>query len=85
VRKPKPVAAVAARPAPAPDGKRRFFDGRTGQAIEIPLYRREGIEAGMVVPGPAVIAERETSTFIAGSYDARIDGAGCIVMERRAS
>ena len=83
VRKPAPVAAVTAKPAPAPDGKRRFFDGRTGQAIEIPLYRRELIEAGMIVPGPAVIAESETSTFVSGSYDARIDGAGCIVMERR--
>ena len=37
----------------------------------------------MRVPGPAIIAEDETSTFITASFDARIDGAGCIVMERR--
>ncbi len=84
-RQPEPAPQVAAKPAPAPDGKRRFFDGRTGRAIDVPLYRREQMELGTVVPGPAVIAESETSTFISGSYDARIDGAGCIVMERRAS
>jgi N-methylhydantoinase A len=37
------------------------------------------------VPGPAIIAEDETSTFVTASFDARIDAAGCIVMERRAS
>ena len=84
-QRPEPALRVAAKPAPSPDGQRRFFDGRTGRAIEVPLYRREHMEQGAVVPGPAVIAESETSTFISGSYDARIDGAGCIVMERRAS
>jgi len=82
---PEPVPAVAAKQAPAPDGKRQFFDGRTGKMIDVPLYRRERIEQGTVVPGPAVIAETETSTFVSGSYDAHLDGAGCIVMERRAS
>jgi N-methylhydantoinase A len=37
------------------------------------------------LPGPAIIAEDETSTFVPASFDARIDAAGCIVMERRAS
>jgi N-methylhydantoinase A len=82
---PEPVPAVTEKPAPAPDGTRQFFDGRTGKMIDVPLYRRERIEQGTVVPGPAVIAETETSTFVSGSYDAHLDGAGCIVMERRAS
>jgi len=43
------------------------------------------LEAGVRVPGPAIIAEDETSTFVTASFDARIDGAGCIVMERRAN
>jgi len=84
-RKPEPAPQVAAKPAPAPGGTRRFFDGRTGRMVDVPLYHREEMALGTVVPGPAVIAESETSTFISGSYDARIDGAGCIVMERRAS
>jgi N-methylhydantoinase A len=69
--------------APSPDGSRSFFDGRAGKAIDVPLYRRERMAAGVRVPGPAIIAEDETSTFVTASFDARIDAAGCIVMERR--
>ena len=49
----------------------------------MPTYRRSRLEAGVRVPGPAIIAEDETSTFVTASFDARIDGAGCIVLERR--
>jgi N-methylhydantoinase A len=82
-KRPAPIAAVAERRAPSPDGSRSFFDGRAGGAVDVPLYRRERMEAGVRVPGPAIIAEDETSTFITASFDARIDAAGCIVMERR--
>jgi N-methylhydantoinase A len=83
----RPIAlpAVPERRAPSPDGSRSFFDGRAGAHVDVPLYRRERIEAGARVPGPAIIAEDETSTFITASFDARIDAAGCIVMERRAN
>jgi N-methylhydantoinase A len=84
-QRPEPMAVVAEKRAPAPDGSRSFFDGRAGGNIDVPLYRRERMEAGVRVPGPAIIAEDETSTFITASFDARIDAAGCIVMERRAS
>jgi N-methylhydantoinase A len=69
--------------APSPDGSRAFFDGRAGSTIDVPTYRRSRLSAGVRVPGPAIIAEDETSTFITASFDARIDAAGCIVMERR--
>ena len=36
-------------------------------------------------PVAAVIAEDETSTFVAVSFEAYIDGAGSIVMERKAA
>jgi N-methylhydantoinase A len=83
----RPIAlpAAAEKRAPAPDGSRSFFDGRAGDHIKVPTYRRDRLEAGVRVAGPAIIAEDETSTFITASFDARIDAAGCIVMERRAS
>jgi len=86
--KAEPPAAIngtAEKRAPSPDGSRSFFDGRAGRSIDVPLYRRERMEAGVRVPGPAIIAEDETSTFVTASFDACIDGAGCIVMERRAT
>jgi N-methylhydantoinase A len=81
--RPEPMAEAKEQRAPSPDGSRSFFDGRAGGTINVPLYRRERMEAGVRVPGPAIIAEDETSTFITASFDARIDAAGCIVMERR--
>jgi N-methylhydantoinase A len=83
-QRPEATAPVPDQRAPSPDGGRAFFDGRAGTFVEIPVYRRGCLRAGVRVPGPAIIAEDETSTFITASFDARIDGAGCIVMERRA-
>src|SRR4051794_8071177 len=83
--RPAAINGTAEKRAPSPDGSRSFFDGRAGRSIDVPLYRRERMEAGVRVVGPAIIAEDETSTFITASFDARIDAAGCIVMERRAT
>jgi N-methylhydantoinase A len=84
-KRPSPLAPVAEKRGPSPDGSRTFFDGRANKSIDVPLYRRERMEAGARINVPAIIAEDETSTFITASFDARIDAAGCIVMERRAN
>jgi N-methylhydantoinase A len=81
--RPAAINGAAEQRAPSPDGSRSFFDGRAGRSIDVPLYRRERMGPGVHVPGPAIIAEDETSTFVTASFDARIDAAGCIVMERR--
>jgi N-methylhydantoinase A len=78
------TARVADKRAPSPDGSRAFFDGRAGAFVDVPVYRRAHMQAGVRVQGPAIITEDETSTFITASFEARIDGSGCIVMERRA-
>ncbi|MGJ4927923.1 hydantoinase/oxoprolinase family protein [Bradyrhizobium sp. HKCCYLS2038] len=84
-RRPEGIAEVTRKPAGAASGHRKFFDGRAGRFVDIPLYRREQMTPGAVIAGPAVIAEDETSTFISNSFDAHIDGAGSIVMERKAA
>ena len=73
-----------AAPAPEPPA-RAFFDGRAAAVVEIPFYRRDQMAPGVTIAGPAVIAEDDTSTFVSASFDAQIDGAGCIVMERKAA
>jgi N-methylhydantoinase A len=84
-RNPPRVAEVTRKPAGKAAGSRRFFDGRAGQVVEIPLYRRDQMAPGATIAGPAVIAEDETSTFVSTSFNAHIDGAGSIVMERKAA
>jgi N-methylhydantoinase A len=82
-RNPARIAEVARKPAGTASGHRPFFDGRAGETIDIPLYRREQLSPGATVAGPAIIAEDETSTFISVSFEAHIDSAGSIVMERK--
>ena len=84
-RNPPRVAEVTRKPAGQAAGSRKFFDGRAGQVVEIPLYRRDQMAPGATIAGPAVIAEDETSTFVSTSFNAHIDGAGSIVMERKAA
>ncbi|HWL81152.1 MAG TPA: hydantoinase/oxoprolinase family protein [Roseomonas sp.] len=76
---------VAPAPAPKPAGLRLVFDGRAEKAVEVPIYHRTAMAPGAVVPGPALIAEDETTTYVSGSFDAHVDGSGCIVMEQKAA
>ena len=68
---------------PVPVGKRPVFDGRSGRTTEVPVYRREALPPGSAFPGPAIVAEDETSTYISASFAAHIDASGCIVMDRK--
>ena len=68
---------------PQPRGRRPVLDPAAGELREVPIFWRADLAPGACIKGPAIIAEDETSTFITASFDARIDAAGCIVMERR--
>ncbi len=78
-------APVAARRAPVEGGRRTVFDGHAEATATVPTYARANLAAGVRVVGPAVITEDETSTFVSASFDAHIDGDGCIVMDRKAA
>jgi N-methylhydantoinase A len=80
---PEPVAVPAASAAPWAAGTVAVFDGRSGQTIRVPRYRREQLVPGARFPGPAIVAEAETSTFITAAFDVWIDGIGSIVMDRK--
>ncbi len=64
-------------------GNRSVFDAAAERAGDVPLYRRESLEPGMTVQGPAIIVEDETSTFVSGQFDAAINRAGYIVLNRK--
>jgi N-methylhydantoinase A len=80
---PEKQGAAPAAPQPVPVGKRPVFDGRSGRTTEVPVYRREALPPGSTFPGPAIVAEDETSTYISASFAAHIDASGCIVMDRK--
>ena len=82
-RRPVALTAPARRPAPKPVGSRRFFDARLSQHVEVPVYWRNDLVPGATVAGPAIIAEDETSTFVSAAFEAWLDAAGGIVLERK--
>lgn len=78
-------AAAGAATAIAAASTRPWFDGKSGRTVNVPLYRREGLDPTHRISGPALIAERETTTFVSGSFDAQVDEQGNILMQRRKS
>jgi N-methylhydantoinase A len=68
-----------------PDGQRQIFDPAKEDWIRVPVYERDHLSKGDMVKGPAVIVERETSTFLPKGYDAVINGLGYIDCRRVAA
>ena len=66
-----------------PIGRRPVFDAATEAFSDVPVYSRADLKIGETVAGPALIAEDETTTFLSAKFDAHIDAAGSIVLERR--
>jgi N-methylhydantoinase A len=78
------LTVSSASPAPAPVplpagdepaprcGVRPVFDPITGAEAAVPIHWRPDLAPGMVVRGPAIIVEDETSTFVVAGFEARI-------------
>jgi N-methylhydantoinase A len=52
------------------------------EGAETPVYDRKALAAGQIIPGPAIIEERETTTVIPPSWSATIDRVGCIIAQK---
>jgi N-methylhydantoinase A len=79
-----------AQACPSVEGERRvksksvaeIVNPSTGQATAAEIHLRGDLRPGDVISGPALIVEDETTTFVAGNYQARINGLGYIVLIR---
>ena len=84
-----PVAPPEAAPEPPPaetgagEGERRLFNTTHADYDRVPVHPRAGLRPGMRVRGPALIPESQTTTVVSEAFDARIDGRGNIVLEKR--
>ncbi|MCW2336084.1 N-methylhydantoinase A [Sphingobium sp. B2D3A] len=74
--------AVATRTA-TPVGSRRVVDPTSGQAMDFALYARETMQPGERFSGPALVAERETTTVVSPRFDGQMDERGYLVLTRR--
>jgi N-methylhydantoinase A len=63
--------------------KRAVFDPARGAPLESAIVERSSLASGARVAGPAVIAERETSTVVTSLFDAIIQSDGSILLIRK--
>jgi N-methylhydantoinase A len=78
---PKSPPQPADKPATA-RGKRAVYDAADQDMKDVSVYHRADLAIGSFVPGPAVIAEDETTTIVPKSFAARISPIGAILLEK---
>ncbi len=81
----EPAAAVPDSPAPKPIRTQMVRDTATGEVTEWPVYDREHMSPGAFLPGPAIVAESETSTLIGPGWTCRMDGLGYLDLTQEAA
>ena len=65
-----------------PRGSRAVYDPADQAMRDIAVYRRADLVIGSFVPGPAIIAEDETTTIVPKSFVARLTPIGAILLEK---
>jgi N-methylhydantoinase A len=78
---PKAPRQPADKPATA-RSSRAVYDPADQDMKNVQVYHRADLSIGSLVPGPAVIAEDETTTIVPKSFAARINPIGAILMEK---
>ena len=87
------LAAAREPPPPCPPqppdrlaesrGRRAIFSPADLSMQDVAVYHRADLGPGNLVPGPAVIAEDETTTVVPSGYVARINPLGSIILEKQ--
>lgn len=76
------VPAVAEGSTIAAPKTRKLFDAASHAYVDAGIFDRTQLSTGDVVRGPAVIAERETSTVLTSSFKATVQNDGCLLVNR---
>ena len=63
-------------------GTRPVYDPADQDMKDVSIYYRADLTIGSFIPGPAVIAEDETTTIVPKSFSARITPIGAILLEK---
>ena len=80
---PVPAKPVQKHAAPAPRSRRDVYEPALGRMADFAVYRRDDLDAGSELDGPALIEEGQTTTVVPASFTLHVDGAGYLVMESR--
>jgi len=67
------------------DGSRKIYWGQLRKLLDVPCYRRESLEPGNFIAGPALIIEKQTTTLVSPGFDAALDRVGNIVLTSKSN
>ena len=73
------------QPADTPSirrGSRPLYDPADQDMKDVAIYHRADLTIGSFMPGPAIIAEDETTTIVPKSFTARITPIGALLLEK---
>ena len=70
--------AAGAKTKPVAAGRRTLYDPILREFSDVPVYSRSTLSPGSEVPGPAIIAEDETTTIVTSGFIAALDPSGAI-------
>ncbi|HKQ63077.1 MAG TPA: hydantoinase/oxoprolinase family protein, partial [Candidatus Polarisedimenticolaceae bacterium] len=80
---PVPAKPVQKHAAPPPRSRRPVYEPALGHLVDFAVYRRDDLDPGSELAGPALIEEGQTTTVVPASFTLHVDGAGYLVMESR--
>ncbi len=67
----------------APNGIRRFYDAARRETVEADEIARSELAAGMMVNGPAVVVEDETTTIVTSGFTVTGQNDGSLLLQRK--
>ncbi len=73
-----PNGSIAARAS----GNRPVYDQAEQDMRAVDIYHRRDLSPGSFMPGPAIVAEDETTTIVPKGFVARLNAIGAIVLEK---
>ena len=83
----RPLPKRAAEPSPVagatPSGSRPILNTTTGVFEQVAVIERAQLRPGQALPGPLMIVEDETSTYVSAGFQSRINGLGYIVLSAK--
>jgi N-methylhydantoinase A len=66
-------------------GRRRALFEEFSEYVDTPVYRRESLQAGNVIEGPAIVEQLDSTTVILPRQQARVDRLGMLIIEVEAA
>ncbi len=83
----EPAKAVPGKTSSWPETshKRKLFLGQAGEKVNAQCYQRHALQIGDSLSGPALIIEPQTTTYVSSAFEATIDSANNIIMNRKQS